>query len=138
MYKRPALFLLFFLLGSTAGFNQKPANADTRSKEQEIMSPLFGTWEIDLRPSPNDSPYLKEFIVSSFEEGKLRGFFYDSPFSNGRVNSAWGKVYFAFTTADNSGTYYHSGHLENGKLYGTSFSPARGFMLPWWSTQKKQ
>ena len=101
------------------------------------MKPLFGTWEIDLRPLPEASPYLKEFTVSAFDEGILKGLFYNTPFNNGRVNAAWGKVYFAFTTADNSGTYYHSGYLENGKLYGTSFSPARGFMSPWFSTKKK-
>ena len=101
------------------------------------MKPLFGTWEIDLRPSPEASPYLKEFTVSSFKEGKLSGLFYSTLFSNGRVNAAWKKVYFAFTTADNSGLHYHSGYLDNGKLYGTSFSPGRGFMLPWFSTKKK-
>jgi hypothetical protein len=136
MHKSTMLFLFFFL-GAISCFSQQMANADTLSKEQQLMSPLFGTWEIDLRPSPNDSPYLKDFTISSYEGGMLKGVFYSTPFNNGRINSAWGKVYFAFTTADNSGTYYHSGYLENGKLYGTSFSPARGFMLPWFSTKKR-
>ncbi len=137
MPKTIIFFLPLFLFATLSCLAQQPAKADTLSTEQQLVKPLFGTWEVDLRPSPEASPYLKEFTVTSLEEGKLKGFFYNTPFSNGRVNAAWGKVYFAFTTADNSGTYYHSGNLDNGKLYGTSFSPSRGFMLPWFSTRKK-
>ena len=137
MHKSIVLFLPLFLLGTLSCLSQQPSKSDTLAMEQQLMKPLFGTWEIDLRPSPQANPYLKDFTVSSFSEGTLRGIFYNTPFSNGRVNWAWGKIYFAFTTADNSGTYYHSAYLENGKIYGTSFSPSRAFMLPWFSTKKK-
>lgn len=130
------VFSIFFCTFYCAG-QQSLSIKDTTSTEYQLLNSLLGTWEIDLRPSPNASPYMKEFTVSKYEDGVLNGIFYDTPFKNGRINTSWGKIYFAFTTADNSGTYYHSGYLEDGKLLGSSFSPARGFMLPWFSVKKK-
>src|SRR5687768_1774210 len=98
MCKTFKLFLIFFL---ATHVSLSQVKVDT---VQQLIQPLFGSWQIDLRPSPKDNPYLQEFVVSSFESGKLSGFFYNSPFTDGRVNLAWGKVYFAFTTGDKSGT----------------------------------
>ena len=113
-----------------------PTTASSASKDSLIQA-LTGTWEIDLRPSPNAAPYLKEFVVTSYSDGSLHGVFYDTVFSEGKINTAWGKIYFAFTTADQSGTYYHNGYLSDGKLYGMSYSTGRGFVIPWFSVQKK-
>lgn len=135
--KRTLLLLLSFGLFASSFAQQTGTAKDTTPTEHKLMSALLGTREIDLRPNPQAPPYLKEFTISTYEGKNLRGFFYNTPFEGGKINTAWGKVYFAFTTADNSGTYYHSGYLENGKLYGTSFSSGRGFMSPWFSTRKK-
>lgn len=110
---------------------------DSSSKEQQLIQAVLGNWEIDLRPAPDADPYLKDFTIKSYEALTLKGIFYDTPFENGRIHTAWGKLYFAFTTADDSGTYYHSGYMENGKLYGTSYSPNREFVMPWTGVRKE-
>ncbi len=107
------------------------------SIQARLMQEVLGTWVLDLRPSPEAEPYLKDFVIKSFDDGNLSGEFYGTPFTEGKINTAWGKLYFSFTTADNSGTYFHSGYLSEGRLYGTSFSEARKFMMPWVSIQKK-
>lgn len=132
-----SLALAFFFCTCSAFAQQAAAVKHTPSKEDQLVTSLLGTWEIDLKPSPEANSYLKEFTITRYEEGTLHGYFYDTPFKDGKINTAWDKIYFAFTTADNAGTYYHSGYLENNKLHGTSFSTARGFMLPWVSVRKK-
>jgi hypothetical protein len=107
------------------------------SMQQRLLRAAMGTWELDLRPSPEAQPYLKDFIFQSYNNGKLSGEFYGTPFTEGKINTAWGKLYFSFTTADQSGTYFHAGYLDEGRLYGTSFSEGRDFMIPWFSTKKK-
>ena len=107
------------------------------SMQQRLLRAAIGTWELDLRPSPEAQPYLKDFIIQSYDKGKLSGEFYGTPFTEGKINTAWGKLYFSFTTADQSGTYFHTGYLDEGRLYGTSFSEGRDFMIPWFSTKKK-
>ncbi len=139
MYKK-SFYLLVIAFSLTVYFcfaQQTQVTKDTSSEENQLINSLLGTLEIDLKPSPEAASYLKEFRISKYEEGILSGSFYDTPFKNGRINTAWGKVHFAFTTADNSGTYYHSGYLENNKLFGNSFSPARGFIMPWSGVKKK-
>lgn len=117
-------------------FAQQGAAAKEMAAKDPLVQPLLGTWVLDLRPSPEAPAYLKDFVVQAFTADALKGVFYDTPFNNGRIHTAWGKLYFAFTTADGSGTYYHSGYLEGGKLYGMSFSPARQFVLPWTGVRK--
>lgn len=70
---------------------------------------IAGTYIIDLRPTPESKPYLKEFKIEKIVGKKFDGEFYGYPFSGGFLNTDWEKVYFAFTTADQSGIYYHSG-----------------------------
>lgn len=130
------VFSVFFCMSYCAG-QQSLSTKDTTSTEYQLLNSLLGTWEIDLRPSPDARPYLKGFTVSKYEDGVLNGIFYDTPFKNGRINTSWGKIYFAFTTTDNSGIYYQSGYLEKGKLFGSSFSQNRKFILPWFSIKKK-
>lgn len=138
LQKTLLLAALFFCISTHFIFAQQSAGVkDTIATKDAGVAHLYGTWEIDLRPAPDADPYLKEFTLLKFENGLLTGMFYDTPFKDGRVNTAWGKVHFAFTTADGSGTYFHSGYLEQGRLNGISFSPSRGFMLPWKSVRKK-
>ena len=107
------------------------------SIQERLLRAAIGTWELDLRPSPEAQTYLKDFIIQSYDKGKLSGEFYGTPFTEGKINTAWGKLYFSFTTSDQSGTYFHTGYLDEGRLYGTSFSEGRDFMIPWFSTKKK-
>jgi hypothetical protein len=98
----------------------------------------LGTWLIDLRPTPESEPYLKEFKFTKVDEKKFDGEFYGYPFSGGFLNIDWEKIYFAFTTADQSGTYYHSGYIEGNKVFGITLNEARGFVLPWKGERKKE
>ncbi len=61
----------------------------------------------------------------------LQGSFYNSPVSNGRINTDWAAVHFAFTTSDDSGVYHTTGTLENGGLSGTTHSLGRDFLAVW-------
>lgn len=97
---------------------------------------LPGTWKVDLRPTPDAEPNFKEFVVTAVEGATFEGTFYDTPISEGRINSDWGKLRLAFVTADASGPYYHSATLEEGRLEGLSLSTGRGFLAYW--TASKQ
>ena len=123
--------------GQSTGSSLKKSETEVAEEKQKFIGELTGTWQIDLRPLPDAAPYLKEFVVSDYKDGTLSGTFYDTPFSDGKVNTRWGKIYFAFTTADNSGVYYHSGSMSDGKVSGTSFSTGRKFLQPWFSVMKK-
>ena len=97
---------------------------------------MVGTYIIDLRPTPESAPYLKEFKFTRVDGKKFDGEFYGYPFSGGFLNTDWDKVYFAFTTQDQSGTYYHSGYAEGNKVYGITLNENRGFVLPWRGQKK--
>lgn len=102
-----------------------------------LLKNLIGSWILDLRPTPQSEPYLKDFDIMGFDDGKLSGTFYETDFRDGKISTAWGKIYFSFTTADPSGTYFHAGFVENSKIYGTSYSEARNFMIPWFGEKRK-
>jgi len=97
---------------------------------------LKGEWTIDLRPTPDSEGYFQEFIVSEVNESKFEGTFYGSPIENGLLNTNWEKPYFAFSTRDQNHSYYHSGYLLEGVLYGISYCPGREFTAPWTGTKK--
>lgn len=97
---------------------------------------LLGTWQVDLRPTPDSDPYYKEFIVTGVRGGSFSGTFYDTPISEGRINNDWGKLRIAFVTADGSGSYYHSATLEREVLEGLSNSTGRGFLAYWTAVKK--
>lgn len=104
--------------------------------QKRLLKTLVGKWVIDLRPTATADAYLKDFTITDYSNKSLSGIFYDTPFENGKIHTDWGKIYFSFTTGDNSGTYFHSGYVENGKIYGTSFSEGRGFIMPWSGIKK--
>lgn len=97
---------------------------------------MLGTWQVDLRPTPDSDPYYKEFIVTGVRGGSFSGTFYDTPISEGRINNDWGKLRIAFVTADGSGSYYHSATLEREVLEGLSNSTGRGFLAYWTAVKK--
>lgn len=107
-----------------------------KSQAKPIADSVLGAWIIDLRPTPESAPYLKEFKFTRIEGKKFDGEFYGYPFTGGFLNTDWDKVYFAFTTQDQSGTYYHSGFVEGNKVTGITLNENRGFVLPW-KGQKK-
>ncbi len=98
---------------------------------------LIGTWKVDLRPTPDAEPYYQEFVVESVEGDTIRGTFYGTAIEHGRINSDWGTVQFAFTTADGSGPYNTSGILRGTRLEGTTHSLGREFLAVWSAERAK-
>ena len=96
---------------------------------------LLGTWSVDLRPQPDAPPYLQTLVVSGVSAGTFQGRFYNTPITEGRINTSWGTVRIAFVTADGNGSYHHSAVLAGGRLEGLSNATARGF-LAYWSAVK--
>jgi hypothetical protein len=110
--------------------------SDRSARVEAPGTTLLGTWQVDLRPTPDSAPYFKEFIVTSIDGNAFSGTFYDTEISEGRINTDWGKLRIAFTTADSSGAYNHSAVLEGDRLEGLSNSTGRGF-LSYWSAVKQ-
>lgn len=105
----------------------KIQNTSIKSTIEEIK----GTWQIDLRPTPNSEPYLMDFYITEVSGKEFKGEFYGSQFSNGILNNDWDKIQFAFTTNDGSNTHYHSGYFSENKMYGISYSEGRKFISYW-------
>lgn len=123
-----ALLVLFIPFGICA-----------QEKNTDVVKPadtLIGEWNIDLRPTPEADGYFQSFMVEIIEENTLEGTFYGSKLENAILNTNWDKLYFAFTTRDQSNEYYHSGYLLNGKLFGITYCPGREFAAPWTGEKK--
>lgn len=122
--KYKTIILLFFFFTAV----------NAQQKNDGINNPadtLIGEWTIDLRPTPEADGYFQSFLVELIEENTFKGTFYGSELENSLINRNWDKLYFAFTTRDQSNEYYHSGYLHNGKLFGITYCPNREFAAPW-------
>lgn len=104
---------------------------DLKNDSQKTVNPLIGNWKIDLRPTPESDAYYQSFNVKTINNNVFTGVFYGSEIKNALINKNWDKVYFAFSTSDQSNEYYHSGYLENDKLFGITYCPNRNFTAPW-------
>lgn len=113
------------------------AAAQKISAPKPVADSALGIWIIDLRPTPESEPYLKEFKFTKIEGKNFDGEFYGYPFGGGFLNVDWDKIYFAFTTSDQSSTYFHSGYIEGDKVYGITLNESRKFVLPWRGQRKK-
>lgn len=126
---RPSFLLIlsFYIIPCFGQTNSINNNTDS----------LLGTWVIDLRPTPASKPSLKDFKFTKINGKEFSGEFYGYPFTGGFLNLDLDKIYFAFTTADQSGTYFHSGYIEWNKVFGLSLNKNRKFVLPWKGERKK-
>ncbi len=123
------LICLLVMLGISA-FTMKPTSVPVNAKD------LIGTWQVDLRPNPEAAPYLQEFIVTAVDGNSFTGKFYNSEIKQGKINTEWGVITFAFVTSDGSGAYNTMGQLKNGKLEGATHSLGRNFLMPWKGEKK--
>lgn len=101
---------------------------DTSAEETAILT---GNWTIDLRPTPESEGYFQPFVVETMAADSFTGTFYGSTIENAIMNKNWDRLYFAFTTRDQSNEYFHTGYLFNGELYGMTYCPNRSFAAPW-------
>mgnify|MGYP003630257349 FL=1 len=97
---------------------------------------LKGVWKIDLRPTPKSKEYFQLLEVKSIKGNTFNGTFYGSKIKEGLINTQWERIYFAFSSSDNTNTYYHSGYILDGKVYGISYCPNRKFTTPWKADKK--
>ena len=107
-----------------------------KHSDMDSTGDLIGDWIIDLRPTAQSEAYLQPFVVESIEDNTIKGTFYGSSLEDALLNDNWEKIYFAFTTKDSRNEYYHSGYLQDGKLFGISYCPNRNFTAPWTGTKK--
>ncbi|MGB5665277.1 MAG: hypothetical protein WBM53_00400 [Maribacter sp.] len=124
--------LIVLTLISNSVFAQE--KIDEPLKQIDILT---GEWTIDLRPSPESDGYFHTFNIELVEENAFSGTFYGSKLENAFLNKNWDKVYFAFTTRDQSNEYFHSGYLLNGELYGITYCPNRKLTTPWTGLKKE-
>ncbi|MEM1041797.1 MAG: hypothetical protein AAGI91_04130 [Bacteroidota bacterium] len=96
-----------------------------------LTDDLVGTWQVDLRPTPDAEPYYQELIISSVADGALAGVFYGSAVQFGRVSLGQDGVVFAFVTMDRSSRYVTTGRLVDGRLEGVTYSPDRDLLQSW-------
>ncbi len=120
--------LLMVAFGLFPGITDSHPAGSTARPDPEA---LVGTWVVDLRPTPDAAPYLQEFVVTSVANGQLEGTFYGSSIEEGRINTDWGLVRFAFVTTDGAGVYHTSGRLDGGRLEGLTHSLGRDFLSYW-------
>ena len=130
--KKTIISLLFLLLMS---INSQAQNQETRM-DTSRNDQLIGEWLIDLRPTPQSEGYFQDFVVISISDNRFTGTFYGSSLEQGLINNKWDKLYFAFSTKDQSNVYYHSGYLLDDKLFGMTYCPDRQFTAPWTGKRK--
>jgi len=112
-------------------FMSSNINAQNDKNDDNKTDTLIGKWTIDLRPTAESEGYFQSFVIESIEGNTFKGTFYGSQLEKSLLNDNWEKLYFAFTTKDQSNDYYHSGYLLNGKLFGITYCPNREFTAPW-------
>lgn len=117
------------LLGAGLVFLGGCSSAPTRAD-------LTGQWQVDLRPAPDAAAYTQPMTLEITDDGSLVGSFYQTQFDNGEINDAWGDVVIGFATSDGSSNYAHSARmLTSDHIEGQTFSPERGFVMPWRATR---
>jgi len=122
-----SLFLLFILTISSIDLNA------------QSKGDLVGTWKIDLRPTPESEAYYQDMVILTVEGDSLLGSFYYSDIYSSHINSDWGAIRFAFTTADGQGEYQTMAKLkEDGTLEGMTHAPHRDFLSYWTAVKVKK
>ncbi|WP_111683901.1 hypothetical protein [Winogradskyella tangerina] len=106
--------------------------------KSETNNNIIGQWKIDLRPTPDADAYYQTLVISSIDDNTFEGRFYGSAIENAYLNKNWEKLFFAFTTKDASNSYYHSGYILDGNIYGISYCPNRELTAPWTGIKKKK
>lgn len=106
----------------------------------QVLKPsdLVGTWQVDLRPTPDSDAYYQDFIIKELDvdEGKITGIFYFSEIKESAINTDWDKIVISFVTEDNSGFYNTTVVVEDGKMSGTTHSIGREFVSVWTAEKK--
>lgn len=125
-----------YLLALALLFSCFVANAQDQLDSNKVDKDFKGKWTIDLRPTPDSEAYYQVFSIESISENTFTGTFYGSPIEDGLLNKNWDKLYFAFSTSDQTNEYYHSGYIDQGKVFGITYCYDRYFTAPWSGTRE--
>ena len=128
------LSFIIILLLNVSNVIAQTDSSNVNSNNSEL---ILGTWIIDLKPSPDSDPYLKDFTIKSVDGNNFSGIFYDTQFEDGILNLNWKKIYFSFSTKDKNNSYFHSGYIDGDNILGVTFSPERQFTMPWRGKKSK-
>ncbi len=103
-----------------------------------VLNSLIGSWDVSLYYDPDSPPAPTELVISDvFEDGRIAGTFYQSPFSDGRAATRGDIAIISVITSDGSGAYHTSGRLyPDGRFEGQTLSTGRGFLTPWTAERK--
>jgi len=126
----------FALISLDQPFTLPQYTKEDNETSDRDLSALKGVRTLDLRPSPSAEPYLQEFKILEVKNKDFSGTYYGSNFENGIFNTQWDKIYFGFSTSDQSSSYFHSGYIEKNKIFGVSYSMERHFIVPWSGIKK--
>lgn len=107
------------------------ADATVAATTDTTLAALAGTWVVDLRPSPEASPYDKPMTLAIAADRSVRGTLYESVIEAGRASASNGRVCFAFQTSDGVGPYHTSGCLVGDRILGQTWAEHRKFVLNW-------
>ncbi len=94
---------------------------------------MLGTWDVDLRPTPDSDEYLMKLTLSRNDAGELEATFYNgSVASNIVTNALFDRPHVAFLTTDGAGDYHTQlSLLPDGTIEGTTHAVARDFLSVW-------
>ncbi|MEL6867863.1 MAG: hypothetical protein AAFP19_25790 [Bacteroidota bacterium] len=123
------LCTLALLQGLLVSTNQESPQANT-------AHPLEGTWELDLRPTPDAAPYFQELHINKVKDRSFQGQFYGSPIKNALINNLWEETYIAFKTSDRTSTYYHYAKIKDQHIEGMTYCIDRQLAMPWRGVKK--
>ncbi len=105
---------------------------NVNAQNEEYQLSLIGTWEIDLRPTPDAEPYIQYLVINEISETSLKGTFYGSSLKDALVNKKFDNIFLAFSTKDQSSTYYHFIKLiDDNKIEGLTYCNDRNLIQPW-------
>ena len=95
-------------------------------------SVLIGTWNIDLRPTPDAAPVIEQLKITRVDGNRIYGTFYNSTIQYGKLNDDWGTLVIAFVTQDGGGGRYNtSAELVGDVMKGRTHSLSRNFLSVW-------
>lgn len=100
------------------------------------VADLAGTWDVALYFDAEAPPSATEMVLAVGADGSLSGNFYGSAFIEAGAALRGDRLGFAATTADGSGTYFHSGRLLDGRIEGQTLSEGRDFVMVWQATRR--
>lgn len=99
------------------------------------LDKLSGDWDVDLRPDFSEPAEDQPMSLEVDRDGTVTGRFYDSPILAGRAGAGQDRICASFRTSDNTGAYEHAACLEDGMLFGQTWSEGREFVTPWTATR---